>query len=80
MDKRRIEDKMHELEKIIKYQFNDVKYLSNAMNRNLIPSPFREKKQKSYFNEYYALIGDAIIKIVLSNYLYNKKDLKLLEK
>lgn len=61
-------EKMHELEKILGLTFNNIENLSNAMNRTEVETPY---KNKTYFNEYYALIGDAIIKIALSEYLFS---------
>lgn len=65
-------NRMQEVEKIIGYHFNNINYLLTAMNRTKVPGKFGGKHNKTYFNETYALIGDPIIKIVISEVLIKK--------
>lgn len=58
--------RMHVVENIIGYKFKNITYLMTAMNRTKVPGKFGGKHNKTYINETYALIGDPIIKIVLS--------------
>lgn len=72
MEQIRIEEKMHALEKLIDYEFKNINHLATALNRTKIFGGFGGVHNKTYINEYYALIGDPIIKIVLSERLYAK--------
>lgn len=65
-------DRMHGVENIIGYKFENIIHLMTAMNRTKVPGKFGGKHNKTYINETYALIGDPIIKIVLSEALLNK--------
>ena len=68
MNEKEIEQKMHEFANLINKEFNDIKYLAEAMKAKKI-------KRKVYTNENLAFVGDAILKFVLADTLYedNKK-------
>lgn len=66
MDQDRIEKEMHELEKKIDYKFDDINWLSKAMGSIKL-----EELDNEYANGALATVGDAIIKFVLADKLYN---------
>ena len=61
--------KMQELAKLINYEPNNISFLQKAMHCQLIP---HENGNKSYTNDSYATLGDAILKFVLTEYLFDK--------
>ena len=74
-----ITGKMKELEEnIIKYyKFKDINNLATAMSRKKIPGGFGGKNNKTYENEYYALLGDSIITTVITEYLHDELGLNV---
>lgn len=72
IDQEKLINRMHEVEKIIEHKFKDITHLKIAMNRTKVPGKFGGKHNKTYYNETYALIGDPIIKIVLSENIMKK--------
>lgn len=66
MERKYIEDKMHELEKIINYKFNDINLLCEAMNSTKI-------SKNDHANEGLALVGDAILKFVLADKIFTEE-------
>lgn len=80
MEQKYIEDKMHELEKIITYKFNNINLLCEALKAKKITDiVFKSKNHKEYSNDKLALVGDTILKFVLTEYLYKDKSLKTKE-
>lgn len=73
MEQKYIEDKMHELEKIINYKFNDINLLCEAMNATKIKYENAGKNNETYVNEGLALVGDTILKFVLSDKIFNEE-------
>lgn len=67
-----IEKKMHELEKIIHFQFENINNLANAMCSIKIDRPGAGKNSKDYYNDSLATVGDCVIKTVLSDALFRK--------
>ena len=59
-----IESKMEELSKKIEYEFKDISLLKKAMDSTKI----QEKKEHS--NQCLANVGDAVLKLLISNYLF----------
>ena len=59
-----IESKMEELSKKIEYEFKDISLLKKAMDSTKI----QEKKEHS--NQCLATVGDAVLKILISDYLF----------
>ncbi len=59
-----IESKMEELSKKIEYEFKDISLLKKAMDSTKI----QEKKEHS--NQCLATVGDAVLKLLISNYLF----------
>ncbi len=76
MNEEIIIEKMSELEERIKYRFKDINRLATAMNSEKIKISAESKKHKEYTNEGLATVGDALIKLVLADYLYNKPGIK----
>ena len=66
MEQKYIEDKMHELEKIINYKFNDINLLCEAMNATKI-------SENDHANEGLALVGDTILKFVLADKIFTEE-------
>ena len=67
-----VKEKMHELEKILNYTFNDINNLSNAMCGTSIYREQAGENSKDYYNDSLAVVGDAIIKTVLSESLFKR--------
>ena len=66
MEQKYIEDKMHELEKIINYKFNNINLLCEAMNATKI-------SKTDHVNEGLALVGDTILKFVLADKIFTEE-------
>ena len=80
MEQKYIKDKMHKLEKIINYRFNNINLLCEALKAKKITDiVFKSKNHKEYSNDKLALVGDTILKFVLAEYLYKDKSLKTKE-
>ena len=73
MEQKYIEDKMHELEKIINYRFNDINLLCEAMNATKIKYENAGKNNDTYVNDGLALVGDTILKFVLSDKIFSEE-------
>lgn len=73
MEQKYIEDKMHELEKIIKYKFSDINLLCEAMNATKIKYENAGKNNDTYKNEGIALVGDTILKFVLTDKIFTEE-------
>ena len=58
--------KMHELERIINYSFHNIDFLKDAMDATKI------KPSDEYKNDAMAALGDAILKMLLTEILYKK--------
>ena len=67
MDTSRIIIEMHKLEKKLKYKFNNIYYLSKAMCAIKLG---KKARNNSYQNDGLAVVGDALIKFVLSDKIY----------
>lgn len=72
MDKALIYRKMRELERKIRYHFNDIAWLSKAMRSKKIEVDGEGKNHNEYTNEGLATVGDTILKSVIADYLYRK--------
>ena len=68
----KVKDKMHELEKVLNYTFSDIDNLSNAMCGKRIYRHNAGKNSKDHYNDALAVVGDAVIKTVLSEVLFKK--------
>lgn len=73
MEQKYIEDKMHELEKIINYKFNNINLLCEAMNTTKIKCENAGKNNDTYVNEGLALVGDTILKFVLADKIFTEE-------
>lgn len=76
VDKTEIIKKMYELSKLIKYEFKDIDKLKNAMNSTKIQVEGKSKKKKEYQNQRLAIVGDALLKFLISDDLFNNKNIK----
>lgn len=72
MEEKIIIPKMIELAKLINYEPNDISYLQKAMHCQIIHKYGDGKNRKNYTNDSFATLGDAILKFVLSEYLFDK--------
>lgn len=68
MDQQRIKEKMEELESIIRFPFKDISHLKKAMCSSIIGT-----RRKEYANEGLATVGDAVLKTVIADNLYEVK-------
>ena len=67
----RINQEMHELEKLLKYKFKKISLLAEAMNSKRVDNP---AKSKEYENERLAIVGDAVLDTVIADMLYLDKN------
>ena len=67
----RINQEMHELEKLLKYKFKKISLLSEAMNSKRVDNPANSKE---YENERLAIVGDAVLDTVIADMLYLDKN------
>ena len=67
-----IESKMHELEGKIDHQFRDITWLAKAMCAEKLDD---ESAGENYKNEALATVGDALLKFVLTDYLYDVEEM-----
>ena len=72
MDETKIYEKMHELEEKICHRFNDIEWLSKAMRSEKVEIDGEGKNHSEYANECLATVGDAVLKCVITDYLYRK--------
>ncbi len=72
MNSEKIRSKMMELQEKIGYQFNNIDLLSTAMKSEKIEVRNVGKNHKEYTNEGLATVGDAVLKVVIADYLYEK--------
>ena len=70
MEKELIIQKMKELEKLIHHNFKNISWLCKAMESIKIEDS--NKNNPEYKNEVLATVGDAVLKIVIADYLYRK--------
>lgn len=71
MDKEIIKEKMHELEKLLNYNFKNIDFLSDAMcSQKLKNTDETVKNHTEYSNESLSFLGDTIIKFLIANHLY----------
>ena len=72
MDNELIASKMLELSNLINYEPNDISFLKKAMRCQIIHKEGDGKNRKNYTNDRYATLGDAILKFILTEYLFGK--------
>lgn len=75
MDQSRINEKMHQLEKVIDYKFKDLSFLANAMKSVLLEKQ-GGKSNREYSNDALAFLGDTIIKHLIAKVLYDQSKRK----
>ena len=63
---------MRQLEKLIQYEFNEISWLSKAMEAIRVEVPGEGANHKEYTNEGLATVGDAILKFVIADKLYRE--------
>ncbi len=73
MDNKIIQEKMKELSTLIDFNFKNIEWLVKAMNAKKYDVEGEGKNHKEYANDTLATVGDAVLKLVVSNYLYNEK-------
>ena len=72
MEEKVINDKMIELAKMIDYDVKNMKYLKQAMHCQIIHKLKDGKNRKNYTNDSLATLGDAVLKLILTEYLFDK--------
>ena len=72
MEEKDIIAKMYELANLIDYDFNDISFLKEAMHCQIIHKSGDGKNRKNYTNDSLATLGDAVLKLILSEYLFDK--------
>ncbi|MDE6274304.1 MAG: hypothetical protein K2L87_04575 [Clostridiales bacterium] len=64
--------KMLELSKLINYEPTDISFIQKAMYCQIIHKVGDGKNRKNYTNDSYATLGDAILKFILTEYLFDR--------
>ena len=72
LDMEKVDARMHELEEILGYRFRDIRNLADAMCGMKIPRPHAGSNAKDLYNDSLATVGDAVIKLVLSERLFRR--------
>ena len=72
MTKEIIIPKMVELAKMIDYEPSNITFLQSDMHCQIIHKDGDGKNRKNYTNDNYGTLGDAILKFVLTEYLFDK--------
>jgi len=63
---------LESVEKILKYKFKNQLYLRVALTHRSYSNFLRKKKEKPYNNERVEFLGDAVIELLVSEFLYNQ--------
>ena len=66
-----IQLKMQDLAKLIKYSYKDLSYLEKAMHCQIVHGGKDGKNRKNYTNDSFATLGDALLKFILTEYLFD---------
>ena len=73
MEKEFIENKMKELAKLINYEVNDISFIKKAMYCTKLSNQKDDgKNRKNYTNDSLATLGDAVLKLILSEYFFDQ--------
>ena len=67
-----INEKMAQLQKRIRYHFENVQLLMQAMYAKRVKTDLASKNHREYANEQLAIVGDAVLGAVISDLLYTK--------
>lgn len=65
--------KMNELADLINYNPTNITFLKKAMHCQIIHNPKDGKNRKNYTNDSLATLGDALLKFILTEFLFDKK-------
>ena len=76
MNKERIETKMHELELKLGHKFEKISLLAKAMGSIKRDNDGQGKNASEYENEGLAIVGDALLKFVIVDKLFNVDNIK----
>lgn len=66
---RNIKIKMEELSRILKYEYKNLKYLRDALDRNPVETEF---KSNNYVNSSLSTLGDRVLSLVITEDYYRK--------
>ena len=72
MEDKIIIPKMYELATLIDYEVSDISLLKQAMHCQIIHKSGDGKNRKNYTNDSLATLGDAVLKLILTEYLFDK--------
>ncbi|MBS4536081.1 ribonuclease III [Clostridium sp. D2Q-14] len=67
---KKIKDKLVEFENIINYKFNDTKLLNRALTHSSFANEYKKRDLK--YNERLEFLGDSVLGLVISDYIFNK--------
>lgn len=73
LNNREIEEKMQELAGKLGYEYSDLHWLKNAMCANKVGNIDDGKHRKNYENDALATLGDSVLKFILTDFFYKKK-------
>lgn len=75
MEEKNIIEKMYGLAKSINYEFDNISFLKAAMYCKKIPNQNNDgKNRRNYTNERYATLGDAFLKFILTELLFDNEN------
>ena len=63
---------IHELEEKIGYTFTNKQYITVALTHSSYSNEFRSKGETLPFNERLEFLGDSVLSIVVSSYIFEK--------
>lgn len=72
MDNEFIISKMQELSYLIDYESSNISISKDAMHCQIIHKPGDGENRKNYTNDNYATLGDALLKLILTEYFLIK--------
>ena len=75
MEEKDIIDKMYELANLIDYEAKNITHLKQAMRCKRMPNKSNDgKNRKNYTNDRYAILGDSVLKLILTERLFDDKN------
>lgn len=74
LDENQVEDKMVELARVLKYEYDSISWLKKAMRAEKIKDKKGGKNRKNHTNDALATLGDSVLKLVLTEYFFDDKE------
>lgn len=74
LEVKEIEEKMKELAKKLNYEYENIKYLKEAMHCQKKANNGDGENRKNYTNSAISTLGDSVLKMILTEYFYDSCD------